>query len=653
MWATSASRLVASGAAIADFGRSGAGPLEGTHGGWSSLYTRLLVRVRRVDGTAARSQARAARPGKPSSRRQGCPLVTTVQQAPVGGAVTQGGTAPSPNWIPWLIFFARLLITGVTVSSVAGPYSMGDELLYRLSADELWRGQVGEPHYTYSTPHYPPLYSLVLGVGLLAGESFYGAMLFINALVSSAVVFPTWWFARRWLHDARTRILVTVAVALLPFHVFFPRVLLSENLFFPLFLAALYAVAESRRSGRLEFAFVAGALLGACHLTRHISLVLVPAFAISLALPRGSYTKAAVLQGLRTAGAAGLAYTCTYLPWLLFAASQDVDLAQAAGLNISGEAAGGDGTPRDFVLWTLRYGSYVFFAIFPFAAPLVFAAQRPRLLDRRCRELVLLFAAASFLLVVAAARHSYLVYYNYPEPYGLLGRYVMYLSVPWLLVSAIVLERAAVKRYYARELAVAFGVTVVLAATAWSVLILPNRPGFVFHSNGPDSVMLLESELFWAGSAAMLMAAVALARWPRVAFRPIVRGFLPAVVLVYAVGSAVMVWKHVLVTDLNDRGVHAQQIAQVMSERPRRSEKVVVNLARPPQAPYHVVRDGIRFRGFDAASFEVVGIRGDPGLVRGDADDVVVTPRALEGREVLASYTYSLDGQRYYIYGAR
>lgn len=65
------------------------------------------------------------------------------------------------------------------------------------------------------------------------------------------------------------------------------------------------------------------------------------------------------------------------------------------------------------------------------------------------------------------------------------------------------------------------------------------------------------------------------------------------------------------------------------------------------------MRDGIRLRGFPAESFKVVGVGGDRGLVKGDADDLVAAAQRLEGRDLPAIYTYAPDGQRYLMPAAR
>lgn len=66
-------------------------------------------------------------------------------------------------------------------------------------------------------------------------------MKLLNIICSSMIVIATWMIARQLL-DYKQSIICTIIAVLLPFHYVFPRFIMSENLFYPLFLFAIFAV---------------------------------------------------------------------------------------------------------------------------------------------------------------------------------------------------------------------------------------------------------------------------------------------------------------------------------------------------------------------------------------------------------------------------
>jgi hypothetical protein len=114
-----------------------------------------------------------------------------------------------------------------------GPFSFLDELLYKRNAESIFRGL---PYHSF---HYPPLYPLVLSAAFWFPSSWYEAMLLINAVIASTVVFPIWWISRAFL-TFRQSWMVLLIVILLPYGFAYPPILWSENLFIPLLCLAIY-----------------------------------------------------------------------------------------------------------------------------------------------------------------------------------------------------------------------------------------------------------------------------------------------------------------------------------------------------------------------------------------------------------------------------
>lgn len=572
-----------------------------------------------------------------------------LDHGPVVGPSPSSPTARAPRrWaplVPWIAYAVGVTASLLVARGTVGPWAMGDELLYRLGAEDLWRG-------AYPGPQYPPLYPLVISPALLAGERAYEAVLALNALVSSAVVFPLWALARRWLDQQRSRVLVVAIALALPFHVVFPRMVMSENLYLPLLVWFVHLLVEARLRGAgpggRRWAAAAGAVLGLCLLTRHISLVLVPVLVVALVLPVAPRARD-VLRNVRVGpalcGLAGLAVV--YAPWLVLAEQRGFALSQAVGLHISTDAAIADPAAADLALWALRYAAYACLAAAPFLPLLLLALRRPSVLDRPRWELVGVTALVSLALAAAATRHSWLVVYNSPVPLRIMGRYVIFLGVPWLVVAAAVLERLPRARVGAAEVLASLLGAVALLGAGWALLYLPDPQGIVTVVNGTTVWALVESGLVWVLLAVLeAIAVVVLVRGRAPA--ALLRAWLPAVLVVTCLGTAVTHHHNTVVDDPHDRARHTRVVAGLLAAQTPVSSEAVVSYDLPDTFGDGHVASGIRFWGAEQGSFRVQRVGGDVAGLQGDADDLLVVPDVIPGRRPLRSY--EVHGITYRVY---
>lgn len=191
------------------------------------------------------------------------------------------------------------------------PFNFGDELFYKTDALALFRSQP----YPLGDNSYPPLYPLVLAPAFLFGDEWYDWMIRINVLVSSLTIVPVWLIARE-LMDPRRASLAVVFGLLIPYHVVFPRLVMSENLYLPLFLAAVYQAVADRPSPLAARSVALGVVLALCQLTRHLNLVAVPilvlcyvAFAVR---GRGEDPRGRRGSMLRQLGVVSIAFVAVY-----------------------------------------------------------------------------------------------------------------------------------------------------------------------------------------------------------------------------------------------------------------------------------------------------------------------------------------------------
>lgn len=178
-----------------------------------------------------------------------------------------------------------------------------------------------------ATAFRPPLYPLFLG-GVY--EVTDGSMLAARLLQAGlgAVTVALLWLVVRRLFDRRVAYAAAAVAAVYPPLVVSSAALMSEAIFLPLLLGAVWAVLKARDDPDAAslWAIAAGTLVGLGLLARPNSLALVPAFVLLLA-------------GWRKAALLGLTALLVLLPWQLRNASAVdgfVFIADIDGFNVAG-----------------------------------------------------------------------------------------------------------------------------------------------------------------------------------------------------------------------------------------------------------------------------------------------------------------------------
>jgi len=325
-----------------------------------------------------------------------------------------------------LLAAAKLLLV-FGVLGTPGPICFQDELIYKENAQLLAAGQ------PFATGQYPPLYSLLLAPAFLFGSSWYSIMLLINVLITSAIIFPVWLISRHLL--PKPWHLAPVALsALLPFQAVFPRMLMSENLFLPLFLFAFYFALVRPRGARFS-----GLMLGtACALAYLTRFLFLPAVPILFALWwLGDRKK----TGAADAGIAIGSFAAMLIPWLAYAGLSGIGIIYALGVDVF-PAAGQNAAKRTGeMLATLMsaYASYLALAAAPFILFILLCAWMAFKGKVKISGTEQLFFGAVACLSVAycsvSVLYSWNAPYNYPAPQYLLGRYAMQLTPLFIIAG--------------------------------------------------------------------------------------------------------------------------------------------------------------------------------------------------------------------------
>jgi len=294
---------------------------------------------------------------------------------------------------------------------------------------------------TEFTTHYPPLYALMLMGAYSVRDYAYEGIKLINAVAASGLVFPAYFLARRFL-DRKTSLVVIIISSLIPFQFLLPIRLLSENLYFPLLLFAIYLVFTQPRDFRFRFTWdcLTGFVLGLLYLTRYISLALIPFLMLAWWLkPFGEQPAGWRISGRKLIHASAILVLAglTFSAWVVIGLENNLPVSQMLGFGIAANTNPAQLTAVNLLKWIAFYGAYFVLLAAPVLNLVGIALGSFRLRDladekNRWMLTVLILLAAFSLAVV---RHSWRADYNLELPKRLMGRYVIYFA-PLFIITA-------------------------------------------------------------------------------------------------------------------------------------------------------------------------------------------------------------------------
>ncbi len=359
-----------------------------------------------------------------------------------------------------------------------GPRIPGDEVIYFSMARQIF----SRLSFVYEYHHYPPMYPVFISPAFaFSPDKVYAAVKVLNVLYSSSVVFPLFLIARRFL-KARSSLIVTLLAILHPYHLVAPQLIMSENIYVPIFLWAIFFIVCAPRQRKPAWDILAGVLLGMLWLTRYITLVAVPAFLLCWWINPFEGEKSLIQPGRKKITHFLLMALSAFLvngAWVAAGVAQGVPVADMLGFGVTRSPRPEQITLPYYVMWAEFYAGYLAMICAPILSILIFSLLRIqwkelRNLNTRWVISILLLLGTFFVAVV---RHSTRAGYNFPLPHLLMGRYLIAFS-PLLLITALIvfLQPMRSDRNNRRDALISLGMSSVLVVMAYLMLVEKTFP---------------------------------------------------------------------------------------------------------------------------------------------------------------------------------
>ncbi|MDK2982142.1 MAG: hypothetical protein PWQ55_2489 [Chloroflexota bacterium] len=387
-----------------------------------------------------------------------------------------------------LVVVVKMLLV---IPSAYGPVIRGDELRYFQMTHSLYDG-----NFTIGNiNHSPYLYPLMLSVAFSFGAHTYDVIKILNVLYSSSIVFPLFLIARKYF-SKKNALLVTLVASVLPYHLLFPRLVMSENLFFPLLMWVIFFVLHQPSNKRLALPWElkTGIAIGLLYMTRYITLAIIPFLLLAWWLIYPDEERSFIhpsRQKLLAALVLCVGVVAGYSPWLFSGLHAGVPLRTLLGFGITAETTARQLTLGNLMVWLVIYLAYFVLMVSP-VLPLFFAYPLTtfRKWKKATRDWYVLTGALLVGFLAACVRHSWRAIYNGQVPTRIMGRYILYFTPLFIIAALLALQEGRRDRpvSHSRHILQTFVLPFGMVVLAYGVLIKD-----IFHLHDGNLINILGS----------------------------------------------------------------------------------------------------------------------------------------------------------------
>lgn len=174
----------------------------------------------------------------------------------------------------FILFFSVVLLKILLSPMILCPTIFYDEIIYlQMAQNNLFGNQI---------THYPPLYPFFISLFPSDGvHTSYFIAKNLNIFISSLIIFPTYFLSTFFLNK-RLSLIIGFFSLFIPVGFTYSFLIMSENLFFPLFLISVYLIFKSEKENKKWLYSITGIIMGFAVLARLIGLVLIVTFMLYL-----------------------------------------------------------------------------------------------------------------------------------------------------------------------------------------------------------------------------------------------------------------------------------------------------------------------------------------------------------------------------------
>ncbi len=180
-----------------------------------------------------------------------------------------------------IIFIIFVLVKTILSVLIPAPIEFSDGYTYSKMARSFFYERDFFINQVPTHAH-PPLYPMLLSISFLANNMVwvYILMKFINALLSSLILFPSFFLAKEFL-TTKKALFCSILISVIPSNFAFSPFIMAENLFYPLFIFSIYFLYKSFKEKTIKYDILTGIFAGLAYLTRPVAIILFLTIIIS------------------------------------------------------------------------------------------------------------------------------------------------------------------------------------------------------------------------------------------------------------------------------------------------------------------------------------------------------------------------------------
>jgi len=218
------------------------------------------------------------------------------------------------------LILAYLILVGLKIllnHIIPAPSAYSDDYVYMKLARSFFF-DFNLTIHNVEVSIYPPLYPIILSISYLFKDAqlVYFFMKVINSILSSLIIIPTFLLAREFLNEKKS-LIIAIIIAILPSNFAYSSYIMSENLFYTLFLFSIYFIYRAYQDNKYKYQVLAGLFIGLSFLTRTIAIGLLAILFISYFIIM-LYNKKFLFNLIKKLILISFVFILVTSPWIIF-----------------------------------------------------------------------------------------------------------------------------------------------------------------------------------------------------------------------------------------------------------------------------------------------------------------------------------------------